>query len=188
MPPMMIGVFLYVRPLSHHAAGREGIGLAVLFRDGVVVDHRVHVAAGDEKAEPRLAEGGDGGRVLPVRLGEDADLIARVLQHARNDGVAEGGVIDIRIADHIYKIALRPPARVHIPSADGQKIRHPERLLRQNYVCSRYYSRQAEKKKVRRARFGRLTVVLYWNWKKYRTHGSSERSDHRQTDKERSLC
>ena len=113
-----------VRPLSHHAAGREGVGLAVLFRDGVVVDHRVHVAAGDEKAEPRLAEGGDGGRVLPVRLGEDADLIARVLQHARNDGVAEGGVIDIRIADHIYKIALRPPARVHILFADGQKFRH----------------------------------------------------------------
>ena len=113
-----------VRPLSHHAAGREGVGLTALFRDGVVVDHRVHVSAGDEKAEPRLTEGGDGRRVPPVRLGEDADLIACVLQHARDDGVTEGGVIDIGVADDVYKVALRPAARVHILFADGQKFRH----------------------------------------------------------------
>ena len=44
-----------VRALAHDAAGGEGVGFPVVLGDGIVVDHGVHIAAGDQKAEPGLA-------------------------------------------------------------------------------------------------------------------------------------
>ena len=90
----------------------------VRFGDGIMIDHRIHIAAHDEKAQPRLAEDTDRVRVLPVRLGDDADLIARVLQHARNDRMAEGRVVDVAVADDIDEITLLPAAPVHIRAGD----------------------------------------------------------------------
>ena len=65
-----------VRALSHEAAGRVCVSFSVMAGDGIVVHHRVHVAAADQKAEPRLAQDGDGIWIFPVRLGDDTDLVA----------------------------------------------------------------------------------------------------------------
>ena len=96
------------------AAGGIGVGFPVGLGDGVVVDHRVHIAAHDKKAQARFAEGVDRSGIFPVGLRDDADLIARVLQHARDDRVAERRVIDIAVADDIDKITLFPAAPLHI--------------------------------------------------------------------------
>lgn len=48
-----------IGPLAHHAAGGIGVLLSVGLGDGVVVDHRVHIAAHDKKAQARFAEGVD---------------------------------------------------------------------------------------------------------------------------------
>lgn len=103
-----------IGPLAHHAAGGIGVGFPVGLGDGVVVDHRVHIAAHDKKAQARFAEGVDRSGIFPVGLRDDADLIARVLQHARDDRVAERRVIDIAVADDIDKVALLPAAPLHI--------------------------------------------------------------------------
>ena len=83
-----------------------------------MVDHRVHIPAHDQKAQAGFAESVDGGGVLPVRLGEDADLIPCVLQHARDDRMAERGVVDVAVADDIDEIALVPAAPGHIGTGD----------------------------------------------------------------------
>ena len=107
-----------VGPLAHDATGGIGVGLPVGLGDGIVVDHRVHIPAHDQKAQAGFAESVDGGGVLPVRLGEDADLIPCVLQHARDDRMAERGVVDVAVADDIDEIALVPAAPGHIGTGD----------------------------------------------------------------------
>ena len=113
-----------VRALSHEAAGRVCVNLPVMAGDGIVVHHRVHVAAADQKAEPGLAQDGDGIGIFPVRLRDDADLVAVGLQNTRDDRVSKRRMIDIRVADDIDKVALRPAAGFHIGFVDGQKFCH----------------------------------------------------------------
>ena len=107
-----------VGPLAHDAAGGIGVGLPVGLGDGIVVDHRVHIAAHDEKAQTRLAEGVDRSGIFPVGLRNDADLIARVLEHARDDRVAERRMVDVAVADNIDEIALLPAAPLHVGAGD----------------------------------------------------------------------
>ena len=108
-----------IRALSADTAGGEGVGFSMVMGDGIVVDHGVHIAAGNEKAKPRLPQGSDGVRVSPIRLGENADLIACVLQYPADDGVAKGRVIDVGVADDIDEIALAPTSGGHIAPGDG---------------------------------------------------------------------
>ena len=110
-----------VRSFAGHAAGGVGVGLTAVLAHGVMVDHGGHISARDEKAEARRAEDVDGVFLLPVRLGYDGDLVARGLQHAADDRVAEGGVIDVGVADHIDKVRLFPAKRAHLLRADRQK-------------------------------------------------------------------
>ena len=106
------------------SAGGVGVLVAWLLVDGVVVHHRVHVAAADQKAEPGLAQDGDGIGIFPVRLRDDADLVAVGFQNTRDDRVSKRRMIDIRVADDIDKVALCPAAAVHIRLIDGQKFCH----------------------------------------------------------------
>ena len=111
-----------VRPLSDDAAGSKGVRFPALFGHGVVVDHRVHVAAHHQKGQTGFPQGLDAGGVLPVWLGDDAYLIARVLQHPGDDGVTKGGMVHVGVPDNIYKITLLPAPALHILARDGQKI------------------------------------------------------------------
>ena len=111
-----------VRPLAGDAAGGEGVGPAALFGHGVVVHHGVHVAAHDQKGQTGLPQRQNAAGVLPVRLGDDAHLVAGVLQHPGDDGVAKGGVVHVGVADDIDKITLLPAPAVHVRPGDGQKI------------------------------------------------------------------
>ena len=113
-----------VRSLTCHAAGGVGIGFAPMLADGIMVDHRVHIAAADQKAQTWRAEFVDRVGILPVGLGENCNLIARVLQHAADDGVPEGGVIDIGVPDDIDEIGLLPAEREHLPAVDRKKAHH----------------------------------------------------------------
>ena len=100
----------------HLAAGRVRIGLAAVLGDGVVVDHRVHVARGHEKAELRFAEHGDAARVAPVGLRDHAHLEAMRLEEARDDRHAKRGVVDVRVAAHVHEVDAVPAARFHLLS------------------------------------------------------------------------
>ena len=57
-----------IGPLAHHAAGGIGVLLSVGLGDGIVVDHRVHIAAHDEKAQTRFPENIDRIGFFPVGL------------------------------------------------------------------------------------------------------------------------
>ena len=108
-----------VGPLARDPAGGVGVHFPVVLEDGVVVHHGVHVPAHDQKAQPGPTQDVDGRRVFPVGLGDDAHAIPRVLQHPGDDGVAEGGVVHVGVADHVDKIALVPSPGFHILFADG---------------------------------------------------------------------
>ena len=119
-----------VRTLAHNAAGGESVGLALVFRDGIMVDHGVHIAAGYQKTQPGTAVNVDGLGVLPVGLGNNTDAVSVAFQHTADDGVAEGWVIYIGIADDIYKIALAPASVDHILFADRKKAHsEPPKLI-----------------------------------------------------------
>ena len=119
-----------VRALAHYAAGGKGIGLAAVLADGVVVYHRVHIAAGNQKAQPRSAENIDGLGIFPIRLGNNAHGIAGVLQHTADNGVAKGGVIYISVTDHVDEIALRPAPVKHFLFRNGKKVhRNPPKVF-----------------------------------------------------------
>ena len=71
-----------VRPLAAHTARRVRIVRTALFRRGVVRDHRVDVAAVDEHRIARTAHLEEVVLIAELRLTEDSDLVACILQHA----------------------------------------------------------------------------------------------------------
>lgn len=87
-----------------------------------MVDHGVHVAGTDEKAQARFAEHGDAGGVGPVGLADDAHLIAVRVEYAANDGHTKAGVVHVGVAADVDKVALVPAARIHIGATDGEKF------------------------------------------------------------------
>lgn len=101
------------------AAGGVGVLVARLLVDGVVVDHRVHVAGGHEEAQARLAQRRDAFGVGPVGLADDADAVARVLENARDDGHAEARMVDVGVAADVDEVAGVPAAGVHVGAGDG---------------------------------------------------------------------
>ena len=111
-----------VRAFAHDAAGGEGIGFPAVLGDGIVVDHGVHIAAGNQKAQPGTAKNVDGFGIFPIRLRDDANIVAVAFQNPADDGVAEGWVIDVGVADDVHKIADVPSTVEHFPSGNGQKF------------------------------------------------------------------
>ena len=108
--------------LAHDSTRSVEVFGPVVLGDSVVQDHRVHVAAADEKAELRLAEDCDRGGVVPVGLGDDADTVAMLLEHAGDDGRGKGRVVHIGIADHEDEVALVPATSFHVLLRDRKEL------------------------------------------------------------------
>ena len=125
-PPHQVGIDHagVVRPKARASAGGVGVGAAPLFGHGVVVHHGVHVAAGDQKGQPRLAADRDGIRVLPVGLGDDGHLEAMAFQHPADDGRPEGGVVHVGVGQQIDEVRLLPAPLLHILFVYRQKAVH----------------------------------------------------------------
>ena len=71
-----------VRALAAYTARRVRIVRTALFRRGVMRDHRVDVAAVDEHRIARTAHFEKVVLIVEIRLAEDSDLVACILQHA----------------------------------------------------------------------------------------------------------
>ena len=99
-----------------------GVGVAAVLGHRIVVDHGVHVAGADEKAQARLAEHGDAGGVGPVGLADDTHLVAVRIEHAADDGHTKTGMVHVGVAADVDKVALVPAARIHIGAADGEEL------------------------------------------------------------------
>ena len=110
-----------VRAAARLAAGGVGVVAALALGSGVVGDHRVNVAAGDQKGVFGRAKL----HVVPVgdRLGDDADRKSQRLDDAGDDRRAKAGMVDIGVADDIDKIQLIPAARGGLSFGDGKKLR-----------------------------------------------------------------
>ena len=113
-----------VGPLPNHSTGCKGIHLAVLFGHAVVVDHGVHVAASDQKAQTGPTQDGDGLGVLPIRLGDESHFISCRFQHTADDGMAKGGMVHIGIPNDVDKVTLFPASPLHIRFGNWQKVTH----------------------------------------------------------------
>ena len=96
--------------------------MAAVLGHRIVVDHGVHVAGADEKAQARLAEHGDAGGVGPVGLADDAYLVAVRVEDAADDGHAKAGMVHVGVAADVDKVALVPAARIHVGAADGEEL------------------------------------------------------------------
>ena len=104
------------------ATGGIGVGAAAVLGHRIVVDHGVHVAGTDEKAQARLAEHGDAGGVGPVGLADDAHFVAVRVEDAADDGHAKAGMVHIGVAADVDKVALVPAACIHVGSTDGEEF------------------------------------------------------------------
>ena len=104
------------------ATGGIGVGMAAVLGHRIVVDHGVHVAGADEKAQARLAEHGDAGGVGPVGLADDTHLVTVRVEHAADDGHAKAGMVHVGVAANVDKVALVPAARIHVGAADGEEL------------------------------------------------------------------
>ena len=60
---------------------------------------------------------------MPIGLRNDADGKTEFFDDPADDRNAEGRVIHIRIARHVYKIKLTDSHRVHFPTRNGKKSR-----------------------------------------------------------------
>ena len=104
------------------AAGGIGVGVAAVLGHRIVVDHGVHVAGADEKAQARFAEHRDAGGVGPVGLADDAHFVAVRVEHAADDGHTKAGVVHVGVAADVDKVALVPTACIHVGAADGEEL------------------------------------------------------------------
>ena len=69
-----------------------------------MIDHRIHVAAGHDKAKLRFSKDCDTFRVFPVRLGNDTDTVSVRFQYSTYNSMSKRGMIYIGIADDIDKV------------------------------------------------------------------------------------
>lgn len=99
-----------------------GVGVAAVLGHRIVVDHGVHVAGADEKAQARLAEHRDAGGVGPVGLADNAYLVTVCIKDAADDGHAKAGMVHVGVAADVDEVALVPAARVHVGAADGEEL------------------------------------------------------------------
>ena len=99
-----------------------GVGVAAVLGHRIVVDHGVHVAGADEKAQAWLAKHRDAGGVGPVGLTDNAHFVAVRVEDAADDGHAKARVVHVGVAADVDKVALVPAARVHIGAADGEEL------------------------------------------------------------------
>ena len=104
------------------ATGGIGVGVAAVLGHRIVVDHGVHVAGADEKAQAWLAEHGDAGGVGPVGLADDANFVAVCVEDAADDGHAKAGVVHVSVAADVDKVTLVPAARIHVGATDGKEL------------------------------------------------------------------
>ena len=111
-----------VGPQAGLAAGRIRIFAAAALGGGIMRHHGINIAARDQEAEPRAAETAKILRLFPIRLAKHCHTVTRILQHARNNGCAEAGMVYISIAADVDKICLLPAARMHLLCRDRQKI------------------------------------------------------------------
>ena len=122
-----IGLARALRVDDHRAVGAlaalaaRGIGIIAAYPlvGGVAIDHRIHIAGGDAKEQPRRTQRPESIGTVPIRLGDDAHAQALRFEHAAHDGHAEAGVIDIGIAGHDDHVALLPPKRLHFLPCHG---------------------------------------------------------------------
>ena len=110
-----------IRALAHLGAGGEGVGLALVLGDGIMVDHGIHIASGYQETQPGTAVDIDGLRIFPIGLGNDAHAVALAFQDTADNGMTKGGVVYVGIADDVDKVALAPAPVQHILFADGKK-------------------------------------------------------------------
>ena len=104
------------------ATGGIGVGVAAVLGHRIVVDHGVHVAGADEKAQARLTEHADAGGVSPVGLADNAHLVTVCIEYAADDGHAKAGMVHVGVAADVDEVALVPAARVHVGAADGEEL------------------------------------------------------------------
>ena len=91
-------------------------------------NHGIQISRADQKAEARPPEAAEIRIGIGAGLCQNGNAEALRLQHAGDDGGAEGGMVDIGIAADIDKIGHIPPKRAHLFRARGQK-RHQGDLL-----------------------------------------------------------
>ena len=111
-----------VGPAARLSAGGVGVLAARLFRGGVVVDHGVDHAGGDEEAELRPPEAAEVLAAVPVRLRQHRHAVAGALEHARDDRQPERGMVDVGVAGHVDEVRRVPAARAHLLRRHGQKV------------------------------------------------------------------
>jgi hypothetical protein len=117
-----------IGPSPGLAARRVGVVRARLAIGGVVVDQRVHVAAGHPPKQVGRAELGERFWILPVGLGEDPDAKALVLEGPADDRCTEADVIDVGVAGHQDHVAAVPAERVHLGARGRQERRDAEAM------------------------------------------------------------
>ncbi len=119
------------------AARRIGVVVADLLVGRVVVDERIHVAGADAEEQARPAKLPPRLAAMPVRLAEHGDAEAGRLQHARQDGHGEAGMIDVGVAGDEDDIDAVPAARPHLGAA-GRRQRRGVALVpqRQRQPCA----------------------------------------------------
>ena len=104
------------------ATGGIGIGVAAVLCHRIVVDHGVHVAGADQKAQARLAEHRDAGGIGPVGLADDSYLVAVRVEHAADDGHAKARMVHVGVTADVDKVALVPAACIHVGATDGEEL------------------------------------------------------------------
>ena len=99
-----------------------------------MVYHGVHVSGTHKEAEARSSENLNALFVLPVRLGDDPDLVSVGFQHTADDRGTEGRVVHIGVPANIDEVTLVPASFFHICPAYREKIMY-------HMLCPYYFYR-----------------------------------------------
>ena len=113
-----------VGTIAGFVAGRVGVVIAAALGCGVVCNHAVDIAAGDEKGKPGLAEFQKIRIMPPIRLRQHGNGIAVRLEHTGYDCRPEARMIDIGITGQIDKIRLFNALFMQLLWGDRKEIGH----------------------------------------------------------------
>ena len=120
-----------VRPTAHLTPRGIEVLVPAPLSHGVVGHHAVQVAPADEHAKSGLSHVGEGGAVVPVRLGQHRHPVALRLQKSGDKRAAEAGVVNVGVGHHHQKVVVVPLPSPHLLPAHRQKFRS-------SHACSPY--------------------------------------------------
>ena len=118
-----------------NSAGCICIVMPKPFSSGVMSNHRINIAARNQKTEPRSAKLSKIAVIFPIRLAQHGYPVALIFKKSCEYSHTEGWVVNIAVTRYKNKVNILPTMLKHFLFIYRKKVVHKLPHIRLLYIC-----------------------------------------------------